>query len=54
MEKAPKDELILRACSILGLSVDTAFIEASRLPPDIQRDLPTAVRAYRDLKKMEK
>lgn len=54
MEKAPKDDLIERACVILGLSVDNAFIEARRLPPDIQKDLPTAVRAYREFKKTEK
>jgi transcriptional regulator with XRE-family HTH domain len=53
MEKAPKDELIERACAVLGLSVDKAFIEARRLPPDIQKDLLTAVRAYREFKKTE-
>jgi HTH-type transcriptional regulator, competence development regulator len=53
MEKAPKDELIEMACQILGLPVDQAFIEAKRLPPDIQKDLPTAVRAYREFKKKE-
>jgi HTH-type transcriptional regulator, competence development regulator len=54
MEKAPKDELILKACAILGLSMDNGFIKAQRLPPDIQKDLPTAVRAYRKLKETEK
>jgi transcriptional regulator with XRE-family HTH domain len=54
MEKPPKDELIEKACAILGLAVDDAFIQARRLPPDIQKDLPTAVRAYRELKKTEK
>jgi len=54
LEKAPKDGLIERACATLGLSVDDAFIQARRLPPDIQRDLPTAVRAYRELKNTEK
>lgn len=53
MEKAPKDDLIERACGILGLHKDDAFLQARRLPPDIQKDLPTAVRAYREFKKKE-
>ncbi len=50
MEKAPKDELILAACRKLGLDTDRAFIEAQRLPPDVQDDIATAVRAYRAFK----
>lgn len=47
LEKPPKDELILKAAEILGLSSDEAFIEASRFPPDMQKDVSTAVRLYR-------
>ena len=32
-ENPPKDELIKKAATILGLSEDELFIEASRLPP---------------------
>ena len=31
----------------LGLNPDEAFIEASRLPPDMQKDVSTVVRLYR-------
>ena len=47
MEKAPKDELIVKAAEVLGLDVDELFIEASRLPPDMQRDVAGVVQAYR-------
>jgi len=47
LEKAPKDDLILKAAEKLGLSPDEAFIEASRLPPDMQKDVSTVVRLYR-------
>lgn len=47
MEKAPKDELIKRAAELLGLNPDEAFIEASRLPPDMQQDVGNIVRMYR-------
>ncbi|MBG1252647.1 helix-turn-helix domain-containing protein [Burkholderia pseudomallei] len=47
MEKPPKDELISKAAALLGLSADEAFIEASRLPPDMQKDVGAVVRAYR-------
>ena len=50
MEKAPKDDLIIAACKRLGLDTDRAFIEARRLPPDVQDDIATAVRAYRAFK----
>jgi len=49
-ENAPKDQLIIAACKILGLDTDRAFLEASRLPPDMQRDLATAISAYRAFK----
>lgn len=47
MEKAPKDDLITKAAVLLGLEVDQAFIEAKRLPPDMQMDVGSVVRAYR-------
>lgn len=50
LELAPKDSLILAACQRLGLPTDRAFIEARRLPPDMQADLENAVSAYRDFK----
>ena len=54
MEKPPKDELILKAAEVLGLKPDEAFIEASRFPPDMKRDVAGAVHAYRTMKKTEK
>ncbi|MDP2827564.1 MAG: helix-turn-helix transcriptional regulator [Sulfuricellaceae bacterium] len=47
MEKPPKDELIRRAAEILGENPDEAFIEASRLPPDMREDVGDIVRMYR-------
>jgi len=47
MEKPPKDELITKAAELLGLDPDEAYIEASRLPPDMQRDVGAVVRLYR-------
>jgi transcriptional regulator with XRE-family HTH domain len=51
MEKPPKDNLIQKAARILELDPDDAFIQARRFPPDIQRDVGRAVRAYRRLPK---
>ena len=50
-ENPPKDELIKKAATILGLSVDELFIEASRLPPDMQEEVAEVVRLYRSLNK---
>ena len=50
LELAPKDSLIVAACERLGLPTDEAFIEAQRLPPDMQADIAAAVSAYRDFK----
>ncbi len=50
LEKAPKDSLILAACQLLGLATDRAFIEARRLPPDMQDDIARAVSVYRAFK----
>ena len=47
MEKAPKDALITKAVELLGLDLDEAFVEASRLPPDMQQDVGAVVRAFR-------
>jgi transcriptional regulator with XRE-family HTH domain len=40
IEKPPKDELIRK-------NVDDAFVEASRLPPDMRDDVGGLVRMYR-------
>ena len=50
LELAPKDSLIIAACERLGLPTDQAFIEAKRLPPDMQGDLEFAVSLYREFK----
>jgi transcriptional regulator with XRE-family HTH domain len=50
LELAPKDSLIIAACERLGLPTDRAFIEAQRLPPDMQADLAAAVSMYREFK----
>jgi transcriptional regulator with XRE-family HTH domain len=50
-ENPPKDELIKKAATILGLSEDELFIEASRLPPDMQEEVAEVVRMYRSLNK---
>lgn len=46
-ENAPKNELIKKAATILGLNEDELFIEASRLPPDMQQEVAEVVRLYR-------
>jgi transcriptional regulator with XRE-family HTH domain len=50
LELAPKDSLIIAACEKLKLPTDRAFIEAKRLPPDMQGDLEFAVTMYREFK----
>ena len=47
MENPPKDELIKKAADMLGISHDEAFIEAKRLPPELQEDIANVVRMYR-------
>jgi HTH-type transcriptional regulator, competence development regulator len=54
MEKPPKDELIKKAANLLGLDPDESFIEASRLPPDMQEDVGSIVRMYRKQAAKEK
>ena len=53
MEKAPKNELMQNAAAVLHLDLDEVFIEASRLPPDMQRDVRGVVHAYRKRPKSE-
>jgi HTH-type transcriptional regulator, competence development regulator len=53
MEKAPRDDLMEKAAHVLGLDPDEVFIEASRLPPDMQRDVRGVVQAYRRHKQSE-
>ena len=48
-----QQELIEKAVQALGLSLDQAFIRARRFPPDMQRDIATAVHAYRTFKRKE-
>jgi len=50
-ENPPKDELIKKAAIILGLSEDELFVEASRLPPDMQEEVAEVVRLYRSINK---
>lgn len=50
LELAPKDSLIIAACKKLGLPTDRAFVEAKRLPPDMQGDLELTISVYREFK----
>ena len=50
-EKPPKDALINKSIQLLGLDPDEAYIQASRLPPDMQEDLRMVVKAYRGQRK---
>lgn len=50
IEKPPRDELIERAAAILGIPLDELFVEARRLPPDMQRDIGKVVLAYRRMR----
>jgi len=47
IEKPPKDELIRKAAELLGIAADDAFVEASRLPPDMREEVGNLVRMYR-------
>jgi len=46
-EKAPSDRLIELTAAILALRLDDLFIQAQRLPPDMQRELGQVVTLYR-------
>jgi transcriptional regulator with XRE-family HTH domain len=50
MEKPLRDELIERAAAILGVRTDDLFVEAQRLPPDMQKDIARVVLAYRRMR----
>ena len=50
LERAPKDTLIIAACKELELSTDRAFIEAQRLPPDMQENLEMTISVYREFR----
>jgi transcriptional regulator with XRE-family HTH domain len=50
LEKPPKDLLIEKAAAILGVRLDDLFVEAHRLPPDMQRDLSQVVTLYRRMR----
>ena len=47
IEKPPKDELIRKAAEILGINADDAFVQASRLPPDMRDNMGNLVQMYR-------
>ena len=47
LEKPPSDGLIEKTAAILGVRLDELFVEASRFPPDMRRDVKRVVRAYR-------
>ncbi len=47
MDKPPSNELIENAAKLVGMEPDDAFIEASRLPPDMQQKVGQVVRMYR-------
>jgi transcriptional regulator with XRE-family HTH domain len=49
-EKPPRDDLVERAAAILGVTMDSLFVEARRLPPDMQRDIARVVETYRRLR----
>lgn len=53
-EKPPKDELIRKAAEILGIDADDAFVQASRLPPDMRENVGNLVRMYRKQAAKEK
>ena len=47
IERPPRDDLIEKSAEILGIRVDDLFIQAGRLPTDMQQDLANVVRMYR-------
>jgi HTH-type transcriptional regulator, competence development regulator len=54
MEHPPKDDLIRKAAEILNIEPDDAYVEASRLPPDMREDVGGLVRMYRKQATVEK
>ncbi|MCM8621467.1 MAG: helix-turn-helix transcriptional regulator [Candidatus Accumulibacter sp.] len=53
MEKPPKDDLITKAAQELHLDLDEVFVQANRLPPELQKNLGDVVLAYRKRPKIE-
>ena len=53
MEKPPKDDLITKAAQELHLDLDEVFVQANRLPPELQKNLGDVVLAYRIRPKIE-
>ena len=53
MEKPPKDDLITKAAQQLGLDMDEVFVQANRLPPELQKNLGDVVLAYRKRPKIQ-
>ena len=53
MEKPPKDDLITKAAQQLSLDMDEVFVQANRLPPELQKNLGDVVLAYRKRPKIE-
>ena len=49
-EKPPSDVVIEKAAAVLGVPLDDLFVEANRLPPDMKRDIPRVVIAYRRMR----
>lgn len=43
----PRDELITKAATILGIPEDDAFVAAGRIPLDMRSDIRRAVAIYR-------
>ena len=54
MEKPPKDDLITKAAQELHLDLDEVFVQANRLPPELQKNLGDVVLAYRKRPKIER
>ena len=53
MEKPPKDDLITKAAQELHLDLDEVFVQANRLPPELQKNLGDVGLAYRKRPKIE-
>lgn len=50
LDRPPSDELVEGAAAILGIPLDSLFVEAQRLPPDMRKDMGGVVLAYRRLR----
>jgi transcriptional regulator with XRE-family HTH domain len=50
LDKPPSDEVVERAAAILGIPLDTLFVEAERLSPDMRKDMQGVVLAYRRMR----